>query len=368
MKTFIKLTITFCVLMFALIITPNISNAQSLVISGKVIYPNVNMKQQPESNSTTLKAYNVGDKIEIIGNKNLWLQIKDADGITGWMDSSYVVPIKDIEYFKKGIVTCDVLNVRQNASITSSIVSKKNMLDTLNIVDKENEWYKILLEDSAFAYVHSDYVKLISLYPMWTISKDSTNLKKSFSEESETITQLKANTPLFVLDRQNDWFQVSTGDDIIGWVKNDLISPTTNQKEVSINSRGTDERITTNLVNIAKQYLGSRYVWGASGPKTFDCSGFTQFVYNKMSISIPRTSRTQGKYGKYVSRSELIPGDLIFFDTSGVYNKVITHCGIYIGSGKFIHASSSKSKMAVTISSLNTGYYNSKYVVARRPY
>lgn len=86
------------------------------------------------------------------------------------------------------------------------------------------------------------------------------------------------------------------------------------------------------VVAIAKQYLGARYVWGASGPNTFDCSGFTMFVYRQVGVSLPHSSRAQIHYGERVSRADLQPGDLVFFGSP------IHHVGMYVGGGMYIHA------------------------------
>jgi len=119
------------------------------------------------------------------------------------------------------------------------------------------------------------------------------------------------------------------------------------------------------IINIAKTKLGKKYVWGATGKgETFDCSGFTSYVYKKNGIHIPRTSRNQAKYGKYIAKNNLKKGDLIFFDTSKHRKGYVNHVGIYLGNGKFIHASSAKKK--VTISNLSK-FYAQRYVGARRP-
>jgi len=120
-----------------------------------------------------------------------------------------------------------------------------------------------------------------------------------------------------------------------------------------------------NIIKLAKQKLGKKYVWGAIGKSgTFDCSGFTRYIYQKNGIHIPRTSRNQAKYGKLVSRNNLKKGDLIFFDTSMPRKGYVNHVGIYLGRGKFIHASSAKKK--VTISKLRN-FYAKRYKCARRP-
>ena len=119
------------------------------------------------------------------------------------------------------------------------------------------------------------------------------------------------------------------------------------------------------ITSIAKDKLGRRYVWGATGTKnTFDCSGFTKYVYKKNGIDIPRTSINQSKYGKFVSRENLKKGDLVFFDTSKKRKGYVNHVGIYLGNGKFIHASSAKKK--VVVSSLSK-FYGKRYKGARRP-
>jgi cell wall-associated NlpC family hydrolase len=121
----------------------------------------------------------------------------------------------------------------------------------------------------------------------------------------------------------------------------------------------------TNITRLAKKKLGRRYVWGATGKKnTFDCSGFTTYVCKKNGIKLPRRAIEQSKYGKYVSRSELKPGDLIFFDTSKRHKGYVNHVGIYLGNNKFIHASSAKKKVVIT--SLNKNFYSKRYKGARR--
>lgn len=100
-------------------------------------------------------------------------------------------------------------------------------------------------------------------------------------------------------------------------------------------------------------------------PNSFDCSGFTYYVVkNKLGKSIPRTSTEQSRYGTYVSKGNLRAGDLVFFDTVGSNNGNVSHAGIYIGNGQFIHASSTQKK--VVISSLASGHYSKAFVNGRR--
>lgn len=137
-----------------------------------------------------------------------------------------------------------------------------------------------------------------------------------------------------------------------------------NENSSSSNSSISSEGGNSDLVSIAKKYLGIPYVWGGSSPKGFDCSGFTQYCYKQIGINIPRTSSEQSKSGQSVSRNNLHPGDLVFFSTNGTGK--VSHVGMYIGDGNMIHAPKPGDK--VKIASINSSYYTSKFVNARRYY
>lgn len=114
------------------------------------------------------------------------------------------------------------------------------------------------------------------------------------------------------------------------------------------------------IVSTARQFLGVPYVFGGTTPKGFDCSGLVQYVFKLNGVSIPRLADDQYRFGKAVSRHQMKAGDLVFFktDASGV-----SHCGIYVGEGNFLHASSSR---GVRIDSLDNEYWKPKYVGARK--
>lgn len=133
-------------------------------------------------------------------------------------------------------------------------------------------------------------------------------------------------------------------------------------------SRGSSKSSSTghNIVATAKTHIGKSYSFGSSNGTTFDCSGFTQYVFKQNGISLPRTSSAQASVGTKVSKSDLQTGDLVIF--AGTYGGKTgpSHTGIYIGDGKFIHASSSGK--GVMISDLSSGYYNNHFHSGRRLY
>lgn len=115
---------------------------------------------------------------------------------------------------------------------------------------------------------------------------------------------------------------------------------------------------------ISKKYLGDPYVWGGTDPRTgMDCSGYTKYVYKKVGITIPRTAYEQSKIGHEVSLQDLKKGDLLFFLTDKKRGIPITHVGIYLDHGKFIHAASTKK--GIIISNLK-GYYKKAFRLAKR--
>jgi cell wall-associated NlpC family hydrolase len=115
------------------------------------------------------------------------------------------------------------------------------------------------------------------------------------------------------------------------------------------------------LDQTVEKLIGIDYDYGGTTTKGFDCSGFTGYVFDKLGIDLPRSSRDMFSWKKAekISKDDLRAGDLVFFNTSG---SGVSHVGIYVGNNKFAHAASK----GVTITSLAEGYYDSRYLGARR--
>lgn len=123
------------------------------------------------------------------------------------------------------------------------------------------------------------------------------------------------------------------------------------------------EKLMNSIVDDALSRRGCRYVWGATGPKQFDCSGLTQWAYRQNGISIPRVAAAQAQAGDRISKSNLKIGDLVFFRTESYSNR-ISHVGMYIGGGQFVHAPTTGD--VVKISSLYSPYWRNNYAWACR--
>jgi len=110
------------------------------------------------------------------------------------------------------------------------------------------------------------------------------------------------------------------------------------------------------VARIATAYLGAPYAWSGSSPSGFDCSGLVSYVYGRVGISIPHNAAQQYRFGTPVSRGQLIPGDLVFFDH-------LRHNGIYLGNGRFVHATTPG---GVKIARLDDDWFRQRWVGARR--
>lgn len=210
------------------------------------------------------------------------------------------------------------------------------------------------------------------------VKSTSINVREKPDKNSTAIDSAVQNAEITVTGENGDWYKVTIGGKD-GYILKSLLSTT--KIETTSRSTNIDRNATTatkkveevsasatgsargsELVSIAKQYLGCKYVYGGSGPSTFDCSGFTMFLYSKYGYSLPHSATSQSYKGVYVSKENLAPGDLVIFNNSA--NTSIGHVGVYIGGNQFIHASSGKGK--VIISGLSDSYYAARYVTARR--
>ncbi|WP_455227946.1 C40 family peptidase [Kingella denitrificans] len=116
------------------------------------------------------------------------------------------------------------------------------------------------------------------------------------------------------------------------------------------------------LIGSAMGFLGVAYRFGGASPSGFDCSGFMQYIFRKaFAVNLPRTSAEQANVGVAVNRSQLQPGDMVFFRTAG---SRISHVGMYIGNDRFIHAPRTGKRIEIT--SLSNRYWSARYATARR--
>ena len=145
-------------------------------------------------------------------------------------------------------------------------------------------------------------------------------------------------------------------------IENCLVEVKIHKETVNRSAISRRDKSIKKIIDGAYKTLGRPYVYGDAGSRGFDCSGLTYSLYlNNLGIKLPRSSSSLVSAGTKVNKTDLKPGDIILFNTNG---KGISHAGLYIGEGNMIHASSGKKK--VVIEDINSKYYKSRYVTARR--
>lgn len=177
----------------------------------------------------------------------------------------------------------------------------------------------------------------------------TSNEQNSSTTPTPTKEQNISSIPKSNIDIQQD----NTLYELATVIQNDINYEITNEEEnlstpIEMSNNWTELTKEDEVIDTAKGFLGTKYVWAANGPNCFDCSGFTKYVYKQNGITLPRYSGHQAKVGTKVSFDELEKGDLVFFDTEHKFRGKVNHVGIYIGNGKFIHASSAKKKVIIT--------------------
>ena len=198
------------------------------------------------------------------------------------------------------------------------------------------------------------------------IAVDNVRIRSKPSTDSRVKTTVGKGTVTKVLNRKGSWYLLRFPRGTEGWVRGDLLKPIADP--VAPNPEPINYEppapvaggLSSAIVGMALDQQGIRYKWGGTSPRGFDCSGLTTYVFAKHGIRIPRTSREQSKFGTYVSKKDLQAGDLIFYRTSR--SRRVNHVALYIGDGKFIHASSSKHR--VVVQDMNA--YRSPFAGARR--
>jgi len=171
------------------------------------------------------------------------------------------------------------------------------------------------------------------------------NLTKSSEDNSSSISYIE-NRPYYIVEAEDN--TTDTLNELIEYENSNSDEIVSGDAIVEMEDGWSELTKEDEIIETAKNFIGTKYVWAANGPDCFDCSGFTKYVFQENGITLPRYSGHQAKVGIKVSYNELQKGDLVFFDTEHKFRGKVNHVGIYIGDNKFIHASSAKKKVVIT--------------------
>ena len=282
------------------------------------------------------------------------------------MNASHVDAATDMR-----TVTASSLNFRTGPSTSYSIINVLMNGQKVEYISTSGSWLKVKY-NGVTGYVHGDYVtkgttdNSTTGTTKYVSASVGLNVRSGAGTSYSKLGKLEYKEKVTVLSTSNGWSKINYNGKT-GYVDSSYLQstvPGSNGNNAN-NNNNTVSTKANEVIAYAKTLLGKPYVWGAQGPNSFDCSGFTYYVFkNKAGIVLPRTSSAQSKYGTYVSKSNLKAGDLVFFDTNGANDGNVSHVGMYIGNGQMIHASYGQKKRV--IANFNDSYYQKAYVNARR--
>ncbi len=253
------------------------------------------------------------------------------------------------------VISDSGLNVRSAASTDASVVCVLDSGTQVDVVSTsaDGTWHQVTY-NGITGYVSGDYLQVTEEKIYGQVVDGPLNVRSGPGTEYASVGNLSVGTIVEIeeiIGGMGGWYKIENG-----YVSSDYVA----QVDASV---AASSGVGSQMAQFALQLVGCPYVYGGSSPSGFDCSGFVTYVVNHFGFSVSRTASGQMDNGVAVSRSQLQPGDLVFFN-SGNSSKRATHVGIYTGNGQFVHASTSTT--GVIVSDLNSSYYSRTYVGACR--
>lgn len=336
---------------------------------------------QPEQNTTT-SGSNSGD---IVANDSITVIIPDSSSTT---ETPVATPAPTPEVApteeQAGIISGDYVRFRSGPGTSYSIIGTYNKGTELRAVGTSGDWTKCII-NAQEGFVYTSYVSLNTttvtpdtngdvtveeeLVPSEPaapevestesrsgyINGNNVRFRSAPSTSSTIISELYFGNNVTITGYSGDWTAITYNGES-GFVYSSYVKEG-EYKHTSTGGTATGREI----ADFALQFVGYNYSWGGKDPSTgFDCSGLMYYVYSQFGYTLNRVASDQARNGVHVDPSDLQPGDLLCFYSSGSY---IGHVGMYIGDNQFVHASTSTT--GVIISELS-GYYTSRGYEARR--
>lgn len=411
MKNSKKLILTIIVATLVSQIVMSVSYATTAT----VITETLRVRKAPTTDSNILRNLDAGDEVEVISKEGDWYKISFG-GYEGYIAADYVkvngeVPLTTTDENNQTVDTgntdsntVDTANTKVNyngevklksntsvyilPALISSEIKAVEEETSIKIIEILNNWSNIEIDgitgwvlnkyienfdeikNSATVEANTTPVEIKTGY----VNVSSANVRSEATTESEVVKTLVLNNEVKILEDLGDWYKIENGEGY-AYIYASLVS----DEKTQITSRSSTNRASTpvsseksaaliasasgnSVAEFAKQYIGYNYVYGGSGPTSFDCSGFTMYVFKQFGINLPHNAVTQSNYGAYVSKDNLVPGDLVIFNNYA--NTSIGHAAIYIGNGRIVHAANSS--RGVTTDTILSGYYDIRFVEGRR--
>ena len=293
-------------------------------------------------------------------------------------------------------VAASSLRLRKSPSTKSDTLAYAYRNEVVVTLGKTGSWYRVLYNLQE-GYMHEDYLEVVTVENVelgyGKVNGSNVNMRTGPSTSYKSLGRSQRGDLAYIIGINKQWYKVIWNDQIC-YIRSDYLTLTEKPYENRGALRGpiffkhgkrfgpkvtvanfkasenyiapeqpeTPEMNATaaSIVATAKTCLGVRYKWGGESMSGFDCSGLVQYVFKKNGINLGRTIKKQYEAGTPLSKNELQAGDLVFFQNT--YTSGLSHVGIYIGNGEFIHASSD----GVMTSELSNSYWSKHYYGACR--
>lgn len=326
LKRAASLVLTLLILAVSFPVCARAQNEDIISGIGCVITTKLRLYSSADSKSEVLDTALTGERVVIIRESSTkgWFRV-NFNLQEGYMLSD-CLEVKTEESIELGLgaINDDIVYLRSGPGTEYSIYKSGFQGKTFPIIGFENGWYKILYDNNT-CFVRSDLMDLTEI----PYENKASEIEPQFFLRGETIGDIT----------YEETEQVA------------MAAPGSVYVPISGNY----------ILAQAQNYIGTPYVFGGYSPEGFDCSGLIYYILEKTGYPVSRTAADQYNMGYYVSKDDLIPGDLVFF--ANTYTSGISHVGVYAGGGKFIHAPNDGG--SVCYSSLS-GYWSDHYHGAKR--
>lgn len=274
-----------------------------------------------------------------------------------------------------GAATVDtqVLRLRSGPGTSYDVIDKLAEGDIIIVLERTNsEWYKINFHGTV-GFVSAELLREVltaeNFNALGSVTGDRVNIREKPNTTSDILATYSQDTVMTVIGINNGWYKVRH-DGFTGYIRSDLMDIISGYRSAASSVPVTyssapqaNPSLGQQIVDLALSFIGTKYVYGGASPSGFDCSGLVTYVYKNFGISVTRTASGQFRdNGVRIEKSDLAPGDLVFFSSDS--NSGIAHVGIYIGDDEFVH--SSRNGIGVIISRLDSAYYIRMWYGAKR--
>ncbi len=379
---------------------------------------NVRLRAKPTTNSRIVAVLQRGQTVYVVDRVGDWYRVRVHGGNAGWVYAEFVKilgagsgqkaasgpssfpspriqpkPLVDIGTDEKLAISAwaagDAVNVRAGPGLAAPVRGKLSKGEKVRVLGVHRHWVYVQRAGGQKGWVAGWLLNFCSpdqctmtvptgeTVPVrvgW-VMRPEVNVRTGPGLEHKAAAEATLGEPFIVLSRHGQWLRVAFSNGKVGWVASWLVDTReqrlARQKQLAMVASGKaaaeaagTPSLGEAIVRLALQFVGYPYVHGGESPSGFDCSGFVKYILGRFGIRVPHSTAMLFRHGRPVSRDELQPGDIVFFKNT--YRRGLSHVGIYIGDGKFVHASTRRT--GVRISSLNKPFYKQRYVGARRMY